>query len=301
MHARAGPLRTGRGADARASGGRPREYPRGGRARADVRALDAGRLPDGGGGGGQWRRLALVPALLAHGRRAGRFIRAARKAAGYTHLVITLDTTLLGWRPLDLDRGYSPFLENKGLANYTSDPVFRRKLLGLPAEDVAPIAAGLIFAGVFQNPGLSWDQLPLIRANWDGPILLKGIQSPRDAKLAVEHEIDGIIVSNHGGRQVDGAIASLDALGPIVKAVGEKMPVLFDSGIRTGRDAAVALALGADAVLIGRPYLYGLALDGQTGTRTVMQSLVDELGAEVRKAGHRSASNLSPSSLSRVR
>ena len=228
------------------------------------------------------------------------FLRRA-KAVGYTHLVITLDTTLLGWRPLDLDRGYSPFLENKGLANYTSDPVFRRKLLGLPAEDVAPIPAGLIFAGVFQNPGLSWDQLPLIRANWDGPILLKGIQSPRDAKLAVEHEIDGIIVSNHGGRQVDGAIASLDALGPIVKAVGEKMPVLFDSGIRTGRDAAVALALGADAVLIGRPYLYGLALDGQTGTRTVMQSLVDELGAEVRKAGHRTHRTLSPSSLSRVR
>ena len=228
------------------------------------------------------------------------FVRRA-KAAGYTHLVITLDTTLLGWRPLDLDRGYSPFLENKGIANYTSDPVFQRKLLGLPAEEVAPIAAGLIFAGVFQNPGLSWDQLPLVRANWDGPILLKGIQSPRDAKLAVEHGIDGIVVSNHGGRQVDGAIASLDALGPIVKAVGDKMPVLFDSGIRTGVDAFKALALGADAVLIGRPYLYGLALDGQTGTRTVMQSLVDELEGEVRKAGHRTHRTLSRSSLTRVR
>jgi L-lactate dehydrogenase (cytochrome) len=226
------------------------------------------------------------------------FLRRA-KGAGYTHLVITLDTTLLGWRPLDLDRGYSPFLENKGIANYTSDPVFQRKLVA-PA-DVAPLPAGIQFAGVFQNPGLSWDRLPLIRANWDGPILLKGIQSPIDARMAVEQKIDGIVVSNHGGRQVDGAIASLDALRPIVKAVGDDLPVLFDSGIRTGRDAFTALALGADAVLVGRPYLYGLALDGQAGTRTVMRRLVDELAAEVRKAGHRSHRKLSRSSLIRVR
>ena len=227
------------------------------------------------------------------------FLRRA-KAAGYTHLVITLDTTLLGWRPLDLDRGYTPFLENKGIANYTSDPVFRRKHMPVPAE-VAPLPAGVAFSRVFQNPGLNWSQLPLIRANWDGPILLKGIQSPRDARLAVEHGIDGIVVSNHGGRQVDGAIASLDALRPIVKAVGDKMPVLFDSGIRTGRDAFKALALGADAVLIGRPYVYGLALDGQTGAETVMRTLVDELEEEVRRAGRRSHRKLSPSVLTRVR
>src|SRR5918996_692469 len=212
------------------------------------------------------------------------FLRRA-KAAGYTHLVITLDTTLLGWRPLDLDRGYTPFLENKGIANYTSDPVFRRRLIA-PAE-VAPVPAGIAFAGVFQNPGLSWDQLPLIRANWDGPILLKGIQSPRDARIAVDEGIDGIVVSNHGGRQVDGAIASLDALPPIVDAVGEQMTILLDSGIRSGADVFVALAMGADAVLIGRPYVYGLALDGQRGTETVMRTLVGELEEEVRKAGHR--------------
>ncbi len=226
------------------------------------------------------------------------FLRRA-KAAGYSHLVITLDTTLLGWRPLDLDRGYSPFLENKGLANYTSDPVFRRRQI-VPAE-VTPLPAGIVFAGIFQNPGLSWDQLPLIRANWDGPILLKGIQSPRDARLAAENGIDGIVVSNHGGRQVDGALGSLDALGPIVKALGGKLPVLFDSGIRTGRDAFKALALGADAVLIGRPYLYGLALDGQRGTRAVMRSLVNELEEEVRKAGARSHRDLSRTSLTRAR
>src|SRR5687767_2763016 len=226
------------------------------------------------------------------------FLRRA-KAAGYTHLIITLDTTLLGWRPLDLDRGYSPFLENKGIANYTSDPVFQRRM-PVPAE-AAPLAAGIAFARLFQNPGLNWGQLPFIRANWDGPVLLKGIQSPRDAKLAVEHGIDGIVVSNHGGRQVDGAIASLDALRPIVKAVGDKVPVLFDSGIRTGRDAFKALALGADAVLIGRPYVYGLALDGQTGAETVMRTLVDELEEEVRKVGRRSHRKLSPSVLTRVR
>ena len=222
------------------------------------------------------------------------FMRRAQKA-GYTHLVITLDTTLLGWRPLDLDRGYSPFLENKGLANYTSDPVFQRKM-PLPAE-MAPVPTGIVFAGVFQNPGLSWDQLPLIRENWDGPVLLKGIQSPRDARRAAKEGIDGIVVSNHGGRQVDGAIASLDALAPIVKAVGDEMPVLFDSGIRTGADAFKALALGADAVLIGRPYIYGLALAGQRGSRIVMRRLLDDLEDEIREAGHRSHRTLSRASL----
>jgi lactate 2-monooxygenase len=246
------------------------------------------------GGGSRWYQLYWP----TDDELAVSFMRRA-KAAGYTHLVITLDTTLLGWRPLDLDRGYSPFLENQGLANYTSDPVFRRRM-PVPAE-VSPLPTGIAFAGVFQNPGLSWDQLPLIRANWKGPVLLKGIQSPRDARLAVEHKIDGIVVSNHGGRQVDGAIASLDALGPIVKAVGDKMAVLFDSGIRTGRDAFKALALGADAVLIGRPYVYGLALGGQAGSRTVMRLLVDELEREVRKSGRRSHHALSPSSLTLAR
>ena len=222
-------------------------------------------------------------------------------AAGYSHLVITLDATLLGWRPLDLDRGYSPFLENKGIANYTSDPVFQQQMPLPPVTPAGEIAVGVAFAGVFQNPGLSWDQLPLIRENWDGPILLKGIQSPRDARLAKSNGIDGIVVSNHGGRQVDGAIAALDALGPIVEEVGGRMPVLFDSGIRTGRDAAVALALGADAVLIGRPYIYGLALDGQRGARIVMRRLVEDLEGEVGKAGVRSHRRLSRSSLTRVR
>jgi lactate 2-monooxygenase len=224
------------------------------------------------------------------------FLRRA-KAAGYTHLIITLDTTLLGWRPIDLDLGYSPFLENKGIANYTSDPVFQRKHMPVPAE-VAPLAAGIAFARVFQNPGLSWKQLPLIRANWDGPILLKGIQSPRDARLAVEHRIDGIVVSNHGGRQVDGAIGSLDALPSIVDAAGDHLAILFDSGIRTGSDIAKALALGAKAVLIGRPYVYGLALGGEAGVRHVLRTLYAELELTLTLAGIARPADLSPEFLS---
>jgi L-lactate dehydrogenase (cytochrome) len=226
------------------------------------------------------------------------FLRRAR-AAGYTHLVITLDTTLLGWRPLDLDRGYSPFLENLGIANYTSDPVFQRRLR-VPADE-DPLGAGIAFALLFQNPGLSWKQLPLIRENWDGPILLKGIQAVEDAKLAVEHDIDGIVVSNHGGRQVDGAIAALDALPPIVAAVGDRLAVLFDSGIRTGRDAYKALALGADAVLIGRPFVYGLALAGRAGVTRVMRTLIAELDRTLARNGYRSHRELSADALTKVR
>jgi L-lactate dehydrogenase (cytochrome) len=226
------------------------------------------------------------------------FLRRAR-AASYTHLVITLDTTLLGWRPLDLDRGYSPFLENLGIANYTSDPVFQRRLR-VPADE-DPVAAGVAFALLFQNPGLSWEQLPLIRRNWDGPILLKGIQAVQDAKLAVKHRIDGIVVSNHGGRQVDGAIGSLDALPPIVDAVGGRLTVLFDSGIRTAADAFKALALGADAVLIGRPYIYGLALGGQAGVTQVMRTLLGDLKRTIADAGQKSQRDLSPACLTRVR
>jgi lactate 2-monooxygenase len=226
------------------------------------------------------------------------FLQRAR-AAGYTNLVITLDTTILGWRPADLDRGYLPFLRNVGIANYTSDPVFKRGLRKPPEED--PLAAGIAFATVFLNPGLSWDQLPLIRENWDGPILLKGIQSVGDARRAVKEGIDGVVVSNHGGRQIDGAIASLDALPAIAEAVGTKLSVLFDSGIRTGRDAFKALALGADAVLIGRPYVYGLALGGRAGTKQVMRTLLAELEQTLAGGGYASHRDLSRASLTRVR
>lgn len=190
------------------------------------------------------------------------FLRRAA-ACGYTTLVVTLDTSMLAWPPADLDRGYLPFLSIVGLANYLSDPAFRASLPAPPEEE--PGVAAMRFGAIFPNPGLSWHDLAFLRQHWDGPLVLKGIQTVADAKLTLEHGMDGMDVSNHGGRQVDGAIASLDALTPIADAVGGRVTVLFDSGIRTGADVVKALALGTDAVLVGRPVLYGLALDGQAG------------------------------------
>jgi lactate 2-monooxygenase len=206
------------------------------------------------------------------------------KASGYGVLVVTLDTGTIGWRPADLDRGFLPFLKGEGLANYFSDPAFQAKLAKPVAED--PTAAVMHWAQMFPNVGLGWDELSFLRDNWDGPIVLKGITSVDDAKLAAEHGVDGIVVSNHGGRQVDGAIASLDALPAIADAVGEQLTVLFDSGVRTGSDAAKALALGAKAVLLGRPLLYGLALAGQAGVEHVLRCFLAELDLTLALSGY---------------
>jgi lactate 2-monooxygenase len=151
------------------------------------------------------------------------------------------------------------------------------------------------------RPGRSWKPLRLIRRSWDGPILLTGIQTVRDAKLAAKRGFDGIVVSNHRGRRGDAAIGSVGALPPIVDAVGDRLAVLFDSGIRTGSDTYKALALGADAVLIGRPYVYGLALDGQAGVTHVLRTLLAELDLTLANAGHRNHRKLSRASLARVR
>ena len=167
------------------------------------------------------------------------------------------DTTTLGWRPADLDRGFLPFLRGEGIATYLSDPAFRAGLSRPPEDDPAAV---MRWASIFPNPSLSWSDLPFVRERWDGPIALKGILSADDARMAADAGMDGVVVSNHGGRQVDGAIASLDALPGVVDAVGDRLDVLLDSGVRTGADAVKALALGAKAVLVGRPYLYGLAL-----------------------------------------
>ena len=206
------------------------------------------------------------------------------EAGGYETLVVTLDTTLLGWRPADLDRGFLPFLANEGVANYTSDPAFLARL-DKPVED-DPGAATFLWAGMFPNPGLRWDDLAFLRDHWDGPIVVKGVVAVDDALLAVDHGVDGIVVSNHGGRQVDGAIAALDALPAIAEAVGDRATILFDSGIRTGTDVMKALALGADAVLLGRPFLYGLALAGQAGVEHVLRCLLAELDLSLSLAGY---------------
>ncbi|MGC4937752.1 alpha-hydroxy-acid oxidizing protein [Kribbella sp. DT2] len=206
------------------------------------------------------------------------------KDSGYGVLVVTLDTGTIGWRPADLDRGFLPFLKGEGLANYFSDPAFQAKLAKPVAED--PTAAVMHWAQMFPNVGLGWEELSFLRDNWDGPIVLKGITSVDDAKLAAEHGVDGLVVSNHGGRQVDGAIASLDALPAIADAVGEQLTVLFDSGVRTGSDAAKALALGAKAVLLGRPLLYGLALAGQAGVEHVLRCFLAELDLTLALSGY---------------
>jgi lactate 2-monooxygenase len=197
------------------------------------------------------------------------------EAAGYSALVVTVDNYVPGWKPRDLQQAYLPFLEGIGIAQYLSDPVFRAALEKSPEEDIG--AAVGHFLGVFTNPGLTWESLEWLRGTTSLPIVLKGILHPDDAREARERGVDGIVVSNHGGRQIDGALASLDALPPIVDAVGEEMTVMLDSGIRSGADIFKALAIGADAVLVGRPYLWGLALDGQTGVETVLRGLLAEL------------------------
>jgi isopentenyl diphosphate isomerase/L-lactate dehydrogenase-like FMN-dependent dehydrogenase len=217
------------------------------------------------------------------------------RAAGFTHLVVTLDTWLLGWRPHDLDHSYLPFIRGTGVAVYFSDPAFRAGLQMAPEDDL--MAAILRWIQVAIGQDKSWDRLPFLREHWDGPIVLKGIQHVDDARRAADAGMDGIVVSNHGGRQVDGAVASLDALPGIASAVGDQLAVLFDSGIRTGADVLKALALGAQAVLLGRPYAYGLAHGGADGVRHVVRSLLADLDLTMALSGHRTLDELTPSSL----
>ena len=214
------------------------------------------------------------------------------EAAGYSAVAVTLDTRILAWRPRDLQRAYLPFLRAEGLANYLSDPVFRA-----PLEGDDPAQAALRWVGVFADPSSTWDRLASLREMTSLPILLKGVLHPGDAHLAVEHGMDGIIVSNHGGRQVDGAVAALDALPNVVEAVAGRLPVLFDSGIRTGADAVKALALGAKAVLLGRPYIWGLALGAEDGVRQVLRAFLADLDLTVALSGRRSIDELDPSLL----
>jgi lactate 2-monooxygenase len=216
--------------------------------------------------------------------------------AGYRALVVTLDTWQLGWRPRDLDTAYLPFLQGQGIANYTSDPAFRAGLVKTPEED--PNAAVLHFLGMFNNPALTWKDLEWLRSRTTLPIVLKGLQHPDDVRLALDAGVQGVICSNHGGRQVDGAIGALDALPGIVDAAGD-LPVLFDSGVRTGADAVKALALGARAVLLARPWVYGLGLGGEAGVEHVLRCFLADLDLQLGLSGHGTLADLSPASLVR--
>ena len=220
-------------------------------------------------------------------------VRAER--AGYEAVVVTLDTWLLGWRPRDLQHAYLPFLKGEGVANYFSDPVFRAALARTPEED--PAAAIGHWTQQFANPSVTWADLPWLREQTKLPILLKGILDPDDARRALDAGVDGLIVSNHGGRQVDGAIGALDALAPVRAAVGSELPVLFDSGIRTGADVFKAVALGANAVCLGRPFVWGLALGGQAGVEQVLRCLLAEFDLTLSLSGCTSAEELTAEAL----
>jgi lactate 2-monooxygenase len=223
-----------------------------------------------GGDAPRWFQL-----YLPHDKELGASFLSRAEAAGYGAIVLTVDTFVPGWKPRDLQQAWVPYLHGMGVANFFSDPVFRAGLERPPEEDVG--AATGHFLGIRGNPSLNWDDLTWLREQTSLPIVLKGIQHPDDAREAVQRGVDGIVVSNHGGRQVDGAIGSLDALPPIAAAVGDELAILFDSGIRGGSDAIKALALGADAVCLGRPYIWGLALEGQQGVETVLRMVLAEL------------------------
>jgi lactate 2-monooxygenase len=243
---------------------------------------------------------------------------------GCSAIVLTLDTTMLGWRIRDLDLAYLPFLRGKGIAQYTSDPVFVEALqetlrqapppsgritlaaLGTlwemagsyPGSRLASLRSGLARAAVrrfvetYSRPSLGWEDLSFLRERTSLPILVKGILHPADAVAAIEHGMDGIVVSNHGGRQVDGSIATMDALPGVVEAVGGRAPVLLDSGVRSGADVFRALALGASAVGLGRPYVWGLAAGGEAGVREVIRNLRADFDLTLGLAGCTSVSEI---------
>ncbi|WGY04414.1 alpha-hydroxy-acid oxidizing protein [Nocardioides sp. QY071] len=225
---------------------------------------------------------------------AASLVQRAEKA-GYEAIVITLDTWVPGWRPRDLASGNFPQLRGKALANYTSDPVFCE----MTGPDPDPGTVVMTWVGTFGHP-VTWEDLPWLRSLTDLPIVLKGICHPDDARRALDEGADGIYCSNHGGRQANGGGAALDWLPDVVTAVDGRAPVVFDSGIRTGADVVKALALGADAVAIGRPYVYGLALGGVPGAVHQVRALQAEADLIMAVDGYPSLADLTPDALRRL-
>lgn len=215
--------------------------------------------------------------------------------AGYTAIVVTLDTQTLGWRERNLQLAYLPFLRGQGLANYFSDPVFRRSLSRPPEQDLP--GAVEHYLRVFSDLSRTWKDLRFLRENTRLPLLVKGIQHPEDARRALDQGVDGVIVSNHGGRQVDGAVSTLEVLPDVAAAVNDQVPVLFDGGIRRGADVFKAIALGARAVLVGRPLLWALALGGREGVKEFLMNLSADIDLTFALAGKRTLADAKPCSL----
>ncbi|WP_280274385.1 alpha-hydroxy-acid oxidizing protein [Nocardia wallacei] len=229
------------------------------------------------------------------------FVERATKA-GARAIVVTADTPSLGWRPRDLELAHLPFLQAKGVANYLSDPVFRAKLSAPPEESEEALRmAVLTWVGLFGNHGLRPADIARLREWTELPIAVKGVLHPDDARQLVDAGADAVVVSNHGGRQVDGSIAALDALPTVVATVGDRADVLFDSGVRTGSDVMVALALGAKAVLYGRPWAYGLGIAGAAGVRHALRVLLADLDAAMGLSGCTGIADLSRAMLSSTR
>ncbi|MDL5351901.1 alpha-hydroxy-acid oxidizing protein [Microbacterium sp. zg-YB36] len=264
---------------------------------------------------------------------------ARAEASGCEAVVITLDTHLLGWRTRDLDLAYLPFTRGLGIAQYTSDPVFRRLVqeragtAGAAAQPAAkvrmtpktvlagvsiarkgagltgttsvrdnlrsplPRAAVETFLDVFSTPTLTWERLALVREWTSLPIVLKGIVHPDDAARALDAGVDGVWISNHGGRQIDRSVPTLAVLPAIAQRVAGRVPIVFDSGIRTGADVFIALALGATAVALGRPYAYGLAVAGEDGVGEVVRNVLAELDITLGLSGHTAVADLGPDAL----
>ena len=223
------------------------------------------------------------------------FVRRA-EASGFRAIVVTLDTWLPGWRPRDLATSNFPMLRGHCLANYTSDPVFRARLRRPPEDDMA--AAVGLWVGIFGHP-LRWDDLAWLRSMTDLPLIVKGICHPDDARRARDGGVDAIYCSNHGGRQANGGLPALDCLPDVVAAV-DGLPVLFDSGVRSGADVVKAVALGATAVGVGRPYAYGLALGGADGVVHVLRSILAEADLIMAVDGYPSLADLKSAGLRRV-
>ena len=224
------------------------------------------------------------------------FIKRAEKA-GYSAIVVTADTTMLGWRERDLNNAYLPFLRGEGLANFFSDPVFRRRLEKPPEEDL--IKAIMEFISVYVNPFFSWEDFKEICSTTEIPVILKGITHREDVELAFKSGARAVVISNHGGRQVDGAISSLDALEEVTESGDLKGEILFDSGFRHAADALKAIALGASGILIGRPYAYALSVAGQEGIELYLEQVMAEMDLEMGLSGIKNLKELNRESLYR--